>query len=155
MIYFAQDGNDGPIKIGFSKDPIKRCDTLRWNAKEELVLLVVTEGGKPEEARIHKMFAEIRIDRRREWFWPDKRLLDYIESAAAGCGPIAKFPRRLTENGGRPPLSGERKSDTPLRIRLTKSERKELDDAARANGKPTSTWLRDILLEEARKINEN
>jgi hypothetical protein len=48
---------------------------------------------------------------------------------------------------GRKPIADERKYDE-LRIRLTDSERVELDKAA---GKlPTSTWARDLLLNAAR-----
>ncbi len=52
---------------------------------------------------------------------------------------------------GRKPLSGKRKSDRPLRIRLTDEERAELDRAASKGGKPTATWARELLLAAARK----
>jgi hypothetical protein len=53
-----------------------------------------------------------------------------------------------TSTMGRKPLSDEPKTNRPLRILLTDSERDELDRAA---GKlPTSTWARDLLLEAAR-----
>jgi hypothetical protein len=52
---------------------------------------------------------------------------------------------------GRRPLSGEPKTERTLRIRLTDSERAELDRAA---GKlPTSAWARDLLLQSARTKN--
>jgi hypothetical protein len=50
---------------------------------------------------------------------------------------------------GRKAISGVRKSERPLRIRLTEEERAELDAAAGSIG--TSTWARDVLLAEARK----
>jgi uncharacterized protein (DUF1778 family) len=50
---------------------------------------------------------------------------------------------------GRKPISDERKSDKPLKIRLTDAERAELDKAAGSVG--TSTWARDLLLVAARK----
>jgi uncharacterized protein (DUF1778 family) len=49
---------------------------------------------------------------------------------------------------GRKPISDERKSDKPLKIRLTDAERAELDRAAGAVG--TSTWARDVLMKAAR-----
>jgi uncharacterized protein (DUF1778 family) len=55
---------------------------------------------------------------------------------------------------GRPPLSDERKTDTPLKIRLTDAERAELDLAAKAAGEGTSTWARDLLLRAARTKNK-
>ncbi|WP_390625422.1 plasmid mobilization protein [Paludisphaera soli] len=46
-------------------------------------------------------------------------------------------------------MSGERKSDRPLRIRLTDEERAKLDAAAKAAGSPTSTWARDAMFDAA------
>jgi uncharacterized protein (DUF1778 family) len=50
---------------------------------------------------------------------------------------------------GRKAISGTRKTDRPLRIRLTDGERRRIDDAARAEGKPTSSWAREILMKAA------
>lgn len=51
---------------------------------------------------------------------------------------------------GRKPLSGKRKSDRPLRIRLTDEERDVLDQAAAKVDKSTATWARELLLKAAR-----
>lgn len=53
---------------------------------------------------------------------------------------------------GRKAISGERKSDRPLRIRLTDAERTLLDRAAQRDGKPTATWARNVLIAEANRI---
>jgi hypothetical protein len=51
---------------------------------------------------------------------------------------------------GRPKKAkGDQRTDT-LRIRLTDSERAELDAAAKGRGLETSTWSRMLLLESAR-----
>ena len=50
---------------------------------------------------------------------------------------------------GRKAISGEPKSDRPLRIRLTDAERSILDDAAGRAALSTSSWARDILLAAA------
>ncbi len=50
---------------------------------------------------------------------------------------------------GRKPISGERKW-SQLRIRLTDTERAELDHAAHEAEKSTSAWARDVLLAAAR-----
>jgi hypothetical protein len=47
---------------------------------------------------------------------------------------------------GRPKLADSERRSAELRIRLTRVERKQLDVAARANGKETSTWARELLL---------
>jgi uncharacterized protein (DUF1778 family) len=52
---------------------------------------------------------------------------------------------------GRKTISGVRKSDRPLRVRLTEEERTQIDQAAAKAGKPSSTWARDVLLKEASK----
>ena len=44
---------------------------------------------------------------------------------------------------GRPPKSDKDRRDAELRIRLTESERAQLDEAA---GRDTSTWARELLL---------
>ncbi len=49
---------------------------------------------------------------------------------------------------GRPVLPDEERRDSELRIRLTATERAELDRAA---GKDTSTWARDVLLRAAKR----
>ncbi len=52
---------------------------------------------------------------------------------------------------GRKPLSDARKSDTPLRIRLTAGEREQLDNAAEDAGLATSAWARELLLRAAER----
>jgi len=52
---------------------------------------------------------------------------------------------------GRKPLGASPKL-WPIQIRLTQEERDELDAAAAIDGKPTSTWLRDIGLALAREM---
>lgn len=47
---------------------------------------------------------------------------------------------------GRKTISGTRKSERTVRIRVTDEERAALDEAASLAGKPVSTWARDILL---------
>jgi hypothetical protein len=47
---------------------------------------------------------------------------------------------------GRKSISGERKTDRTLRIRLTDGEREALDAAAAAAGLKTSSWARGLLL---------
>lgn len=52
---------------------------------------------------------------------------------------------------GRKAISGERKTDRPLRIRLTEAEREALDRAAREAGVSVSAWARALLLKAATK----
>ena len=50
---------------------------------------------------------------------------------------------------GRKPLGDVSKSHM-MRIRMSESERAEIDDAASAAGLTTSAWARDLLLSAAR-----
>jgi hypothetical protein len=50
---------------------------------------------------------------------------------------------------GRPKLPESKRRVAELRIRLTRLERKHLDVVARANGKDTSTWARELLLAQS------
>ena len=52
---------------------------------------------------------------------------------------------------GRKPLDDIAKLEL-IRVRITPSERAELDTAAAAAGVPTSTWLRDLGLSAAREL---
>jgi uncharacterized protein (DUF1778 family) len=52
---------------------------------------------------------------------------------------------------GRPKLADSERKSAELRIRLTHAERNQLDAAARANGKETSTWARELLLSQCEK----
>jgi predicted transcriptional regulator len=81
LIYFIQQGEDGPIKIGKSQDPEERLKALQSRTKTPLILLAVCEGC---ERCLHHRFADLRI--RGEWFQPVHRLLNYI----------ARFPRYQT-----------------------------------------------------------
>jgi hypothetical protein len=54
---------------------------------------------------------------------------------------------------GRKPISGERMYNQ-MHVRLTDSERAELDRAASLSGLPTARWARNVLLDHARKATE-
>jgi hypothetical protein len=53
---------------------------------------------------------------------------------------------------GRPKKPKGKARTNVLRIRLTASERKDLDAAAHASGLETSTWARFELIAQARKV---
>ena len=52
---------------------------------------------------------------------------------------------------GRPKKPDSERREKPLRIRVTKDERRILDEAAQRSGQDTSTWARDLLLKNAGK----
>lgn len=79
MIYFLQDSKTYAIKIGYtSGSGESRASQLQTGNASELVLLAEVPGGKDDEAKLHKMFAEHHI--RGEWFNPAPRLILSIHS---------------------------------------------------------------------------
>lgn len=76
-LYFIQQGEEGPIKIGVSKHPDKRLRELQTANAVELVLLGTHKGIRSDEKRIHKMFENNRLS--GEWFEPCLPLLSLVE----------------------------------------------------------------------------
>ena len=75
MIYFIQQGMDGPIKIGKAISPRKRLKTLQVGSPDTLHLLAIEKGGHGREKHLHDRYTKERI--RGEWFKSSERLLDY------------------------------------------------------------------------------
>ena len=75
-VYFIQQGEDGPIKIGFTVDLRKRLVALRTSTPHPLRLLLEVPGGEDVERDWHKRFAHVRLN--GEWFRPDDELLQAI-----------------------------------------------------------------------------
>lgn len=82
FIYFIQCGTQGPIKIGFTKDILKRMQTLQTANHEKLHIIGMIAGSEQEEVVLHQKFAPLVI--RGEWFQPNSTLLEYIHSLPLG-----------------------------------------------------------------------
>jgi len=76
MIYFAQSGTDGPVKIGCADDIRKRMRALQTGNPDGITLLAVIPGGLPEERKLHLQFAHLR--QRGEWFIASPALRRFI-----------------------------------------------------------------------------
>lgn len=76
QVYFIQQGEDGPIKIGYSTTPEKRLQSLNTASPYPLYLRAVIEGGKKLEQELHERFAAYKMD--GEWFSPHEELLQFI-----------------------------------------------------------------------------
>jgi hypothetical protein len=76
LVYFIQRGEDGPVKIGHSKNVRGRLSALQTGIPERLRVLGVLDGGKAEEQRLHRYFGAYCIQ--GEWFKPVPELLAYI-----------------------------------------------------------------------------
>ena len=77
MVYFIQQGVDGPIKIGTSPSPVRRLNQLQTSNPCKLRLIGTIEGSYKEESVLHIMFKDHR--RVGEWFDPSLELCQFIE----------------------------------------------------------------------------
>lgn len=82
MIYFARQGESGPIKIGHTDNVKNRFDSLQTASAEHLQLLAIIPGDRSREKSLHGLFENSRIN--GEWFAPTPELLGII-------GAIAKY----------------------------------------------------------------
>lgn len=76
MIYFIQEGNKGPVKIGYAIDPKARLKQLQTGNSEKLLILKVIPGDEQRESKIHGSLEQFR--KRGEWFFTTKEVLDFI-----------------------------------------------------------------------------
>lgn len=66
FVYFIQQEDGGPVKIGKAERPDRRLDCLQLGNPNILVIRAVCLGGLGAERRLHRHFKNDRID--REWF---------------------------------------------------------------------------------------
>jgi hypothetical protein len=65
ICYFV-GGEDGPVKIGYAKDPKRRLVDLQNGSPVRLSILAQTSGGLTRETAYHYQFAKFRLH--GEWF---------------------------------------------------------------------------------------
>ena len=65
FVYFIHDSM-GHVKIGVSKDPAQRLESLQANHPTTLVIMRIIDGGRAAEKWMHDNFADRRM--RGEWF---------------------------------------------------------------------------------------
>ncbi len=98
FVYFIQDGEKGPVKIGLSKDPEQRLPKLQTGNPRELFLRHVVPGDLKVERGLHQRFAPARI--RREWFGGP----EYLPIILAFAGGLAQEMIRSYDGSGTPTL---------------------------------------------------
>jgi hypothetical protein len=76
VIYFIQPRAGGLIKIGTTIRLSDRLKQLATECGEELQVLAVVEGSRPEERDLHQRFGHLR--RHGEWFEPGDDLLAFV-----------------------------------------------------------------------------
>ena len=83
-VYFIQEGESGPIKIGVANDTAKRLATLQTGNSSELRLIGDVMGGSILEAKLHTKFEKHHV--RGEWFSPHPDILAEIDRLASSEG---------------------------------------------------------------------
>lgn len=120
LVYFAQAGDDGPIKIGFAlRDVEARIRELQTANAEKLTVLRVIDAGVSYEKALHRRFAVDKI--RGEWFHPSEELLRFIAEVVRypGDPDWVGVGVELIEEG-RVDVKGERNPDlSPLIDRIS------------------------------------
>lgn len=124
VVYFAQcEGGIGPIKIGYSRNPVERLACLSSLAPFPLVILASIAGGSALEARFHTAFWPHRSH--GEWFLPHATILEAIEGIVSGTFLEDNLPPRL---GPRPNhynvLSPDEKEVYRMRAKLKRRLKK-------------------------------
>lgn len=120
MIYFIRAGENGPVKIGRSRDPRRRLADLQVSHHETLCLLAVMDGDEAEEWTLHRAFPPVR----GEWCEPTPELLDYIERNAILVTPMtSRFTSRIARVS--------RESDRYQKVRTLVAEGKSANDIDR------------------------
>lgn len=78
MIYFLQPIGGGRIKIGTTIQLSYRLKQLASEFGDDLEVLAIIDGDRPEERQLHRKFAHLRTV--GEWFEPGDDLLGFIRS---------------------------------------------------------------------------
>lgn len=76
-VYFIESKDSGLVKIGYSKRPKDRFNSIKTMSPEHLNLMGMMPGGKTEESELHKKFSDIRSH--GEWFTLTPELIEFIE----------------------------------------------------------------------------
>lgn len=89
-VYAIQAGDNGPVKIGHSGDPLQRLAKLQTGNPEPLHLRAVIPGDKPTEDDLHQRFADARLI--GEWFGGTDYLPIVLEYMAGLASTIIHTP---------------------------------------------------------------
>ncbi len=78
-VYFIRQGEEGPIKIGQTRNVRARMQSLQTGSPYPLLLLALLPGAAREEAELHDRVAAHSLT--GEWFKPEPELLAFARDA--------------------------------------------------------------------------
>ena len=84
-IYFVQPGDEPFVKIGYARDIGRRLCSMRTDNHRALRVLVLFQGTKDSEERLHLRFKEHRA--RGEWFRLEGTLAETIRMVREKADP--------------------------------------------------------------------
>lgn len=98
IIYAAQMGEGGPVKIGKTKDLDARIQSLQTGSPHEIMILVFVVAPDEIEKQLHAYLDEFRMN--GEWFKPSKEVLETVEIIrSTGIDALLdKFEERIRNN---------------------------------------------------------
>ena len=112
MIYAFRAGSRGPVKIGFSTNPVKRVASLKTSCPAGVKPLGVMEGTLADEAALFRRLAEHRLH--GEWFKPHREVLEVVKNMDAF--PPLPERRKAKPKPSRVPAPRKQRETTSERI---------------------------------------
>jgi hypothetical protein len=165
-VYFIQSGDDGPVKIGLSKNPWSRLCKIQTDHDRPARLIRLFEGGHAQERELHRRFAEHRMN--GEWFKPVEAILtgaielpplDIQRVKPARRGWTEESFRRFCESSDRtrrtPESRARRKASAALagaRIGVAGCLARAASAAAEISGEPALFLVRQRARRDLRAI---
>jgi transcriptional regulator with XRE-family HTH domain len=83
LVYFVQEYENGPIKIGFTTDLPKRLNAFATASPTNLRVIGCIAGDMDLERELHKKFDLHRIRDNREWFNPHPTIFKWLSKKIA------------------------------------------------------------------------
>lgn len=134
-IYFVRPvGMDGPVKIGCSKEPLRRALQLSIWCPFKLEVVHSMPGTLADERALHRHFSADLLH--NEWFKPSDRLCALIGKLVAGAALVDLIVKALAAIGSAKPkrsTSRRRYASYGARIRNTEKKLRKL-------GENTAWW---------------
>ncbi len=89
IVYFMQEGHDGPVKIGRASHPDALRAKLQPGHLKPLRVIATFPGDAARERIIHRDLKPFRLE--GKWYSPARKLFQYIETLR---NPICEFDKK-------------------------------------------------------------
>jgi hypothetical protein len=137
-VYVIQRGEHGPVKVGFSANPMARIAELQIALPEKLRLLTMVDGHLRTERRIHLVLSGLGIHLGGEWYAHDIRILKIVTDVTA------------EPNADVTPRNETSPSEAEAEAEADQKQKQNRGRAERPESVPEELW-KDFLALRARK----